>query len=335
MLYIHQFPDWTKFRFNPGKVLASLGETRMEQGKLLGNLNVVGFGPWEYSLFAQDMENNFAIDGRKSDSSKILDEASLKNKSSIPYIKNFWNLLETPKPLFSLDMLFTLHASMGQIKMHKFRDCSGEICYGEFSFTGPSPDRICNEMEHFIHWLNESNTDGVVKAAIAHFWLLTIRPFKDANGIMARTLSAMLLAKSENTSHYLYALNSEIYKDRENYFRILSKSQKGNGDLTEWILWFLYTLKKAIEKSQQQLFPLVKQSRFNCQHQGKNLTQRQQKFLSSLLTENAATSFTAKDYAIFSATSHDTALRDIQELMKMNIIGKEKKGGRSACYRLL
>lgn len=334
MLYIHQYPDWTSFQYNFQSVMDALGQTRLQEGKLLGIFDVINSGPSETDTLAEDIWANFAIDSettfaKPTDDSKGLEkiksEISKKNDAT-PKIKNILGaLLNASQPL-TAERLFAWHAAVGQNKVKQFRT--------KDSAWGVSADRIEHEMNRFLQWFETSKTDGVIKAAIAQFWFLTIRPFDDGNGIIARTLSAMLLARSENSARCQYALNKQILENRDHYFEILAKSQQGNGDLTQWILWFLKILRSSVEESHKNFIQTVQNIQFLQKFQETDFTPREKKLIEAARNGTLPKSFTAKDAAALTGVSHDSSLRDIQSLIKKGIFKAENKGGRSTRYTM-
>lgn len=238
--------------------------------------------------------------------------------------------LQNAKQPLTAERLFAWHAAIGQNKVKKFR--TKESAVG--SFTGISAERIPLEMERFIDWIENSTTDGAIKAAVAHFWFLTIRPFEDGNGRIARALTTMILARSENTSHCLFALCPQILEEREEYFRQLLKAQSGNGDLTEWILWFLQIMRRSIEVRERDIADTLKKIQFEQKNKDVALSERERKIVNAAWEGTLPATFSVKEAAALTGTSHDSALRDIQALIQKGIVRAESKGGRSQKYSL-
>lgn len=338
MLYIHQFPGWTDFRFDFKKVLNALGETRLQEGKLLGTMQMSCLKDIELDLLTKDIVANYAIDGHILDYGDIKKEISLGNNGTNNMVKNFLGAIMNSANPVTEERLFAWHASMGQNKVPLYRNDSSTIHYqsenANHKFEGPNPERIQNEMEHFINWLENSTMDGVIKAAIAHFWFLTIRPFADANGRLARLITILMLARSERTTCCQYSLNKQILEDKEGYFRILCETQASNGDLTPWILWFLETMQKSFHQTELRIEGGNKKRKFFNQHVGEAFNSKEQILLNSLFDGIIPETFTAKDVAALENTSHDTSLRIIQGLIGRGILKATEKGGRSQRYCL-
>lgn len=329
-LFIHQYPDWTRFRFNAQNVMDALGQTRLQEGKLIGTADLINDRFTEMQMFAQDIIASYALDGYTLDTENVLAEMDKKNAAH-DEIRNWLGALQNAKLPLTADRLFAWHAAIGQNKVKKFRTKESSVN----AFTGISPERIPFEMERFIDWFESSTQDGVIKAAIAHFWFLTIRPFEDGNGRIARALTTMLLARSENSTHCQYTLNQQILDNREEYLNQLARAQSGNGDLTEWILWFLGTLRSAIENREKEIDDKLKKMQFMQQNQQKDLSARERKIVEAVWNGELPAIFSVKEAAALTGTSHDSALRDIQDLIAKEIVHAESKGGRSQKYKLV
>jgi len=329
-LFIHQYPDWTKFRYNAQSVMDALGQTRLLEGALVGVADLVCDSDTETRMLAIDIAANYALDGYTLEI-PILESEIKKKNSARNDIRNFVGAIQNAKLPLTEERLFAWHAAIGQNKVKSFR--TKESFAG--TFTGVSPERIPLEIGRFIDWFENSTQDGAIKAAIAHFWFLTIRPFEDGNGRIARALAAMLLARSEDTTRCQYALNEQILKDRENYIQTLFKAQAGNGDLTEWILWFLSAMQKSIEDSKKEIAGALKKMQFLQKNQQADLSSRERTVIDAIWNGTLPQVFSVKEVAAFTGTSHDSALRDIQDLIQKEIVRPENKGGRSQKYSLI
>jgi Fic family protein len=284
----------------------------------------------ETRMLAIDIAANYALDGYTLEI-PILESEIKKKNSARNDIRNFVGAIQNAKLPLTEERLFAWHAAIGQNKVKSFR--TKESFAG--TFTGISPERIPLEIGRFIDWFENSTQDGAIKAAIAHFWFLTIRPFEDGNGRIARALAAMLLARSEDTTRCQYALNEQILKDRENYIQTLFKAQAGNGDLTEWILWFLSAMQKSIDDSKKEIAGALKKMQFLQKNQQADLSGRERKIIEAVWNGELPAVFSVKEVAALTGTSHDSALRDIQDLIQKEIVRPENKGGRSQKYSLI
>jgi Fic family protein len=189
-------------------------------------------------------------------------------------------------------------------------------------------------MQAFLNWFNAGPTiDPVLKAALAHFWFATIHPFDDGNGRMARAISDMALARSENSPQRFYSMSAQIRKERDAYYNILERSQQGTLDITPWMEWFLGCLGQAIDGAQTTLRGILTKARFWEETAGVEINQRQRLILNRLL-DGFEGKLTTSKYAQLTKCSHDTALRDILALVERGILIRSQEGGRSTSYTL-
>lgn len=321
MLYIHQFPDWTNFRFDYKKILNTLGNVRFEEGRLLGISQILN-DPQGESILETDIQSNYAIDGFEFPQSALQD-----------FARNM------PSADLTQERLFQFHKLISKELQHDFRKNEGTVSITisenrTFTFQGPAPERIQQEVNNFIKWFRLSLDDEIIKAAIAHFWFITIRPFGNANGRIARSIMTAQFMQAERTNFPLYSINEQILLKQEEYFEMLSKAQSGNGDLTEWLLWMMNIQLKAIKKRISAFETSLQFQKLKTQGISKSLSEREQQIIEAVLTNKLPSSFSVKNVASLTGTSHDSALRDIQHLMQENIIALNKKRGRSTCYSL-
>jgi Fic family protein len=201
-------------------------------------------------------------------------------------------------------------------------------------YQAPSSDRIEPEMKKFFEWFeNEKETDLVLKAAIAHLWFVTIHPFDDGNGRITRAITDMTLARSDKSIRRFYSMSAQIRVERNQYYEKLEKTQKGNSDITEWILWFLQCLINAIDSTDGTLSKILHKAEFWKIHSTTILNDRQQKIINRLL-DGFDGKLTTSKWGKINKCSQDTALRDIQDLIKKDVLQKEASGGRSTNYEL-
>lgn len=332
MLFIHEYPDWTQFRYNSKTVMKFLGETRLKQGRLLGSMEALNNDLAQtanYAAIKKEIESSFKIDNRFRE---IQDQ--------IPP-----NLIETYTSSFndfmlplSEERLFKMHQNICQMHFKKWRQDPMLLTLqnedGSYSnYKTLAPERVAQEMNLFFKWFNDPSKDQVLVAALAHFRLVTIHPFPKGNGRIARLVSDIALAKSENSSHRYYSMSSAILNDKKQYLEILKRTQSGDGDLTEWLLWYIQTLQKAIEESLNTYQKILKQAQFWNAHSQVLFNDRQRKMLHQMLNgfeEKITTSY----WASLNECSADTALRDIQDLLEKKILEKEAYKGRSTSYRI-
>lgn len=250
------------------------------------------------------------------------------------------------------ERLFGWHAALfptGRSGMHKitvgaWRDnkvddpmqvVSGAMGREKVHFEAPEAGRLNTEMNQFINWFNEeSSMDAVLKAAIAHLWFVTIHPFDDGNGQIARAIADKQLARADGTTQRFYSMSAQIRKDRKEYYDILEETQKGSLDITRWITWFLQCLDRAIAATDETLGGVLRKAKFWETHAATILNDRQRSMLNKLL-DGFEGKLTSSKWAKIMKTSQDTALRDIQDLLTKGVLEKEASGGRSTAYMIL
>lgn len=321
MLYIHQFPDWTNFRFDYKKILNMLGMVRLEEGRLLG-LSQILDDTQGNSILTADIQSNFAID-----------DFEISKNTLISLIENL------PTADITQDKLIQYYKLISEKPKQNFRTNTGIVSRTisenkTFTFQGVAPERIPQEVGNFIKWARLSPNDEIIKTAIAHFWLITIRPFENANGRIARAITTAQFMQAESTKFPLYSINEQILLKREEYFEMLSKAQAGNGDLTEWLLWMMTTQLAAIRKRIAAFETSLQFQKLKIQGISKSLSERELQIIDAIITNKLKSSFSVKNVASVTGTSHDSALRDIQHLMAEHILTQNKKGGRSTSYSL-
>ena len=335
MLFIHQFPDWTHFRFENRRVLDALGKTRFEEGRLAGLLSFVGTKDLEAEIIAEDIVANFAIDGHTLDIEEVKKELALRSQAHTLHIRNYLGAIENCMNPLTPERLLGWHSALTGLRTTGYRESAYEITSGDMRFAGPGPERLQNETGHFFDWFETAPMDDIIKAAIAHFWFLTISPFREGNGRLVRTITALQLCRAQKTNRLQFPLNKQIFENREEYFRALNKAQCGNGDLTDWILWFLSQIDEAIEKRKESIQTEIRHAMFMNKIAGTPIGEREQQLLEAALAGTIPLEFTAKDVAKIFGTSHDTALREIQSLIKKGMVKANQKGGRSQRYSLV
>jgi len=250
----------------------------------------------------------------------------------------------------TVERLFGWHAALfptGRSGMHRItvgawrteqsgamQVVSGPIGLETVHYEAPESGRLQTEMSQFIHWCNTaSGLDPVIKAALAHFWFVTIHPFEDGNGRIARAIADLLLARSEQTSQRFYSLSAQIQHERNDYYDVLERCQKGPLDISEWMQWFLNCLRRAIAASEQLLEVVLLKAGFWNAHTGESFNERQRNVINRLL-DGFAGKLTSSKWAKLTKCSQDTALRDISDLVTRSILAKDEAGGRSTSYTL-
>jgi len=363
--YIHQLPNWPRFTWRQEQLTTLLAELRHRQGKLLGRMEGLGFrlqSEATLQTLTLDVLKSSEIEGELLDAeqvrSSIARRLGMDIAGLVPADRHVEGIVEMMldatqqyKQPLSEDRLFGWHAALfptGRSGMHKivvaaWRDnkkddpmqvVSGPMGKEKVHYEAPDADRLQAEMRQFINWFNENTTlDAVLKAAVVHLWFVTIHPFDDGNGRIARAIADMQLARADGTPQRFYSMSAQIRKERKEYYAILETIQKGSLDITQWLLWFLQCLDRAIAATDETLSGVLKKARFWEKHAATPLNDRQRIMLNKLLDGFDGKLNTSK-WAKITKTSQDTALRDIQDLTDKQILTKEAGGGRSTAYVL-
>ena len=364
-MYIHQLKNWPSFTWDTEAILVRLGEVRHRQGRILGLMSSAGFKLKENALLdtlTLDVTKSSEIEGEKLNSdqvrSSIARTLGIEIAGAVPADRNVDGVVEmmldaTQKytDVLTADRLFDWHAALfptGRSGMHKItvaawrtpeagpmQVVSGAMGKEKVHFEASEAERLPAEMETFLNWLNaESNTDAVLKAAIAHLWFVTIHPFDDGNGRITRAITDMLLARADGTSQRFYSMSAQIMREKAAYYHILEATQKGSLDITNWLKWFLDCLYYAMDYTEETLAAVTKRTRFWDRHRETVLNGRQQQMVTALLDEFNG-KLTSTKWAKMTKSSPDTALRDIQDLIEKGILEKETGGGRNTAYSII
>lgn len=362
--YIHELPDWPRFVWDEPLIFALLASVRHRQGRLLGRMESLGF-----TLQSQATCHTLTLDVLKSSEiegeilhpeqvrSSVARRLGLKVAGLVPSNRHVDGVVEMlldatqnhQKPL-TQKRLLGWHAALfrtGTSGMHNittgsYRNSksdpmqvvSGAMGHEHVHFEAPPSSRLKREMTIFLDWFNgKSPIDDVLKAALAHLWFVTLHPFDDGNGRIARAIGDLQLARSEKCVHRFYSLSSQILLERKTYYAALEKSQKGTLDVTEWLQGFLNCLDRAFLASEITLKKIWSEARFWDSHRKTIFNPRQRLVLGRLLNDFVG-KLTSSKWAKIAKCSQDTALRDIQELLVLRILIKEPAGGRSTAYCL-
>lgn len=225
---------------------------------------------------------------------------------------------------------------VGTYRQHPVQGVSGAIGHEKLHYEAPAAESIPDEMEAFLRWVNAPQGDGLIKSAIAHLWFVTLHPFDDGNGRIARAISDMLLCQSDKTPFRFYSMSNQIVAERSEYYTVLERTQKGGLDVTRWIEWFLQCIFKAICSSEEQTDAVLKKYSYLRSIEHIPLNERQRMMLTRLVSETWFGALTSSKWAKIAKCSSDTALRDIQDLIQKGLLQKEPTaGGRGTNYRVL
>jgi Fic family protein len=362
--YIHERADWPRFRLDDRKLAARLAAVRYLQGRLLGRSRALGFSlqveATVHSLTEEILKSN-DIEGEKLDKDQVRSSVALRLGVDIgaltPADRNVDGVVEmmldaTQKfdaPLTKA-RLFAWHAALfptgrsglSKIAVGAWRKdqtgpmqvVSGPVGRERVHYEAPAAARVDHEMRSFLDWFNHENeTDLVMKAGIAHLWFVTIHPFDDGNGRIARALADLLLARSEQSSQRFYSMSAQIREKRSDYYKLLEATQKGDLDITSWMDWFLDRLNRAFEEADSVLASVLVKANFWERHRTTQLNERQRILVNRLL-DGFEGKLTSSKWAKIAKCSPDTALRDIDGLVALGILTRSAAGGRSTSYSL-
>ncbi|MES2827311.1 MAG: Fic family protein [Bacteroidota bacterium] len=360
-MFIHQLAKWPAFTWDSRQLAAKLGEVRHLQGKILGQMAAFGFKAQEEAMLEAltlDVVKSSEIEGKllseEQVRSSIARRLGIAIAGTVATGRDVEGVVEMmldatqkyDQPL-SKNRIFGWHAALFptghsgiySIKVAEWRDGPMEVVSGPMGremvhFTAPIAEKVPDEMNVFLTWLNATQElDPVIKAAIAHLWFVTIHPFDDGNGRIARAIADMQLAHADQSKQRFYSMSAQILKEQKGYYEILESTQRDGIDITNWLEWFLNCLFQAMEQTGLSMSKILDRIKFWEKHRDQVFNQRQRKMLEMLL-ENFFGKLNVSKWATMTKASTDTALRDIQDLLKKDILEQEKSGGRSTSYRL-
>ena len=364
-MYIHEQKDWPKLHWNSEKLAARLANVRHRQGRLIGQMEGLGFRLREEAVLqtlTEDVVKSSEIEGERLNPeavrSSIARRMGLDIGGLIPSDRNVDGVVEMMldatrhySKALTEDRLFGWHSclfpsgrsGMTRIKVGAWRDdkngpmqvVSGPIGKEKVHYEAPAAKRLPKEMTAFLNWLNkDTETDPVLKAGVAHLWFVTIHPFDDGNGRIARAIADMCLARSEKSSQRFYSMSAQIRVKRKTYYEILERTQKAGADITPWLEWFLECLGGAVDGAETLLASIMTKARFWERVDNAKLNDRQRLVLNRLL-DGFEGKLTTSKWAKLTKSSQDTATRDIQDLIQNGILERSPAGGRSTSYDLI
>lgn len=362
--FIYQNADWPNFTWNNDEIVNLLSEVRNLQGRLIGKMESLGFDLRNEALLdtlTLDVLKSSEIEGEylnpEQVRSSIARKLGMEIAGSIESDRNVDGVVEmmfdaTQNCFNSLtaERLFDWHAALfptGRSGMYKItvadwrKDTTGpmQVVSGAMGkevvhFQAPDSSLVENEMNLFLDWFNHnSKIDLVIKAAIAHLWFVTIHPFEDGNGRIARALTDMLLARSDKSNQRFYSMSAQIRIERKKYYQVLEETQKGSLDITGWIKWFLSCLINALKSTDSVLVRVLFKADFWSKHSDVSINDRQRKLLNKLM-DGFKGRLTSSKWSKIAKCSRDTAIRDINDLIEKNMLQKTAAGGRSTSYEL-
>jgi Fic family protein len=351
--YIWQQKGWPYLMWDNKELLHVLGEVRNRQGRLAGKVSLLGVDFKKEVLLktiTTDVVKSVELEGNALDEKRV--RASVANclKMRLPEqsktdplvdrtVQVMIEALQNYRQPITEETIFNWRTALSRDESNvgnHYRNVT--IFEPEVANDGllyiQNPAIIPDEMRRFLKWLNTIHpTDPVIKAGVAHLRLTFIHPFHEGNGYIARILTDVFLTRADGFPQHLYSLSAQICKQKELYNQVLKRAQNGNLDITEWLLWFLYSLETALIEAEDALTRTLEKSKFWEKYRLIRLNERQVRMI-NLLWENADCKLTSSYWASVNLCSPDTALRDIQDLISKNILHRKSSGGRSTCYEL-
>ena len=363
--YIYQCDNWPRFHWDEALISPQLAATRHRQGRFIGRMENLGFQLKSEAVLqslTQDVLKSSEIEGeflpqnqvRSSIARRLgLDIGGLiqSDRHVEGIVELMLDATQDYKATLTNQRLFSWHKSLFPINEQKtdriiigaWRDdargamqvISGAVGRKRVHFQAPDALALNREMALFLNWFNSySKIDLVLKAALAHLWFVTIHPFDDGNGRIARAITDMVLARSEGSAQRFYSMSAQIQIERNTYYDMLESTQKGTCDITDWLLWFLGCLDRAFEGAEKNLDLVLTATRFWESYAGERFNDRQRTMLHKLLNGFFG-KLTSSKWAKMMGCSQDTALRDIEDLVQKGVLIKDSAGGRSTSYGMV
>lgn len=361
-MYIHERDNWTNFLWDNAKVSVLQEIVFRKQGLLYGRLGSLGFDS-KLRAMAENLTHDVVysseiegiklnVDQVRSSIARRLGIENVKYTAPSHYVDSVVNVMldavqHYGQPLSKEKLcawqsaFFPTGYSEGrQIEIGRYRTNEEHIVSGMFGrekihYIAPSPDRVEDEMQKFLTWFDgEEPVSSVIRSAIAHFWFVSIHPFEDGNGRLARILSDMLLARGEQSEFRFYNVSSQINKDKNHYYDILERMQHGDGDITEWLVWYIQKLVDALDEAETIVTTILNKSFFWQKASSVPMTERQTQML-NLFLDGYEAKITSKTWASLAKCSKDTAIRDIHDLVDKNILIEDFPGAKRPSYSIV
>lgn len=365
MIFVHERPGWPDFTWDGEALAQALAAVRHRQGRHLGRMESLGFEHCEeagLTVLTTEVVTSSAIEGERLNPDEVrssiarrlgLDTAGLPQPSREVegVVEMMLDATQNHALPLTEDRLFDWHAALfptGRSGMSRItvgawrtetggpmRVVSGPLGRERVHFVAPEAGRLDNEMKRFLEWFNgSSGMDPVLKAGVAHFWFVTIHPFDDGNGRIARAIAELALCRADGTAHRFYSMSAAIERERKEYYLQLESAQRGGLDITPWLAWFLGCLDRSIADADRALGAVLRKARLWRHINRDPVSDRQRRVINRMLGDFEGQLTTSK-YARLAKCSGDTALRDIRDLVDRGVLLRNAGGGRSTSYRLI
>lgn len=361
-MYIHERDNWTSFKWDASVLTSILEEVGRKQGLLYGRLSSLGFDS-KLKAMAENLTHDVVcsseiegirmnMDDVRSSIARKLGIENVRQTAPSHYVDSVVSVMLdavghygqplTKEKICAWQAAFFpsgysdgSHIEVGRYRTNEEHIVSGMFGRERIHYVAPSPERLDAEMEKFLDWFNGTeNVSYVIRSAIAHFWFVSIHPFEDGNGRLARILSDMMLARGDKSEFRFYNISSMINKDKKHYYDILEKTQHGDGDITEWILWYANTLSVALDEAGSMVSTVLNKSLFWQKASSVALSQRQTDML-NLFLDGYEAKITTKTWASLAKCSADTALRDIHDLVGKGVLREDIPGAKRPSYSII
>lgn len=361
-MFIHEYDNWPEFRWKDSELPFPLETVILEQGKLMGRMADMGFEKKLQTMsenLVKDIIFSSEIEGIRLNAeevrSSIARHLGLETADSVPsshYVdavvtvtldamRNYDKPLTETKlcqwqaAFFPTGRSAGIPIETGVYRTHEEHIVSGSFGRERIHYIAPAPERIGDEMQRFLEWFNRKDVTmpSVIKSAIAHFWFVSIHPFEDGNGRLGRILGDIMLARGEQSSMRFFNLSAEINRDKKHYYDILERTQRGDGDITEWLSWYMRMAQKAIQEADRLMDRVLNKSIF-WKKAGERVLNARQLHTLNLFLDGYEAKITSKTWAALNKCSKDTAIRDIEYLVNENLLAVDVPGAKRPSYSI-
>jgi Fic family protein len=364
-MYIWDAAEWPQLQWDDAKLLAPLAAARLQQGRLLGGMARLGFDlklEAQLEALTEETIKSSEIEGEVFDRDSV--RSSLASRLGVPQaavapadrrtdgvVEMMLDATQKYDEPLTQERLFAWHASLfptgrsglDKIRTGAWRDdangpmqlVSGPVGRRRVHYEAPPAHRVAGEMQRFLEWFNRAERiEGLLRAGVAHLWFVTVHPFEDGNGRIARAIADQALAQSEGSGQRFYSMSSQIRKERSDYYDALERAQKGGVDVTDWLLWFLGCFSRAIAGADAAGAHLLRKADFWQHHAHVALSERQKAVLNRYL-DGFEGKLTAKKWAALTKVSIPTAQRDINELVERGVLKRNAGGSKNTSYEVV